>query len=30
VGTCKGSDGMLYMCQLFSERLELALTDTTS
>jgi len=28
VGTCKGSDGMLYMCQLFSERLELALTDT--
>jgi uncharacterized protein YkwD len=29
VGTCKGDDGMLYMCQLFSERLELALTDTT-
>ncbi|KAL3917166.1 MAG: hypothetical protein SGILL_004844 [Bacillariaceae sp.] len=29
VGTCKGTDGMLYMCQLFSERLELALTDTT-
>ena len=29
VGTCKGSDGQLYMCQLFSERLELALTDTT-
>ena len=28
VGTCKGSDGQLYMCQLFSERLELALTDT--
>eukprot|EP00533_Pseudo-nitzschia_delicatissima_P013377 CAMPEP_0197282698 /NCGR_PEP_ID=MMETSP1432-20130617/24530_1 /TAXON_ID=44447 /ORGANISM="Pseudo-nitzschia delicatissima, Strain UNC1205" /LENGTH=527 /DNA_ID=CAMNT_0042749671 /DNA_START=194 /DNA_END=1777 /DNA_ORIENTATION=+ len=28
VGTCKGSDGNLYMCQLFSERLELALTDT--
>ncbi|KAG7366099.1 hypothetical protein IV203_028769 [Nitzschia inconspicua] len=30
VGTCKGTDGMLYMCQLFSERLELALTDTTT
>jgi uncharacterized protein YkwD len=29
VGTCKGADGMLYMCQLFSERLVLALTDTT-
>jgi len=29
VGTCKGTDGQLYMCQLFSERLELALTDTT-
>jgi uncharacterized protein YkwD len=29
VGTCKGSDGMLYMCQLFSERLVLALADTT-
>jgi uncharacterized protein YkwD len=29
VGTCKGSDGMLYMCQLFSEQLEIALTDTT-
>ena len=28
VGTCKGDDGMLYMCQLFSERLQLALTDT--
>lgn len=28
VGTCKGADGTLYMCQLFSERLELALTDT--
>lgn len=28
VGTNKGDDGMLYMCQLFSERLELALTDT--
>mmetsp|Transcript_5162 Transcript_5162/g.15029 ORF Transcript_5162/g.15029 Transcript_5162/m.15029 type:complete len:684 (-) Transcript_5162:386-2437(-) len=28
VGTCKGEDGQLYMCQLFSERLELALTDT--
>jgi hypothetical protein len=30
VGTCKGDDGMLYMCQLFSERLQLALTDTVS
>merc|ERR1712166_523008 len=30
VGTSKGEDGMLYMCQLFSERLELALTDTIS
>ena len=30
VGTCKGDDGMLYMCQLFSERLQLALTDTAS
>ncbi len=30
VGTCKGSDGQLYMCQLFSERLELALTDTAN
>lgn len=30
VGTCKGEDGQLYMCQLFSERLELALTDTVS
>ena len=30
VGTCKGEDGMLYMCQLFSERLELALTDTVT
>jgi len=30
VGTAKGEDGMLYMCQLFSERLELALTDTVS
>jgi len=28
VGTSKGEDGQLYMCQLFSERLELALTDT--
>ena len=28
VGTCKGEDGLLYMCQLFSERLELELTDT--
>jgi len=31
VGTCKGeTDGMLYMCQLFSERLQLALTDTAT
>lgn len=30
VGTCKGGDGQLYMCQLFSERLELALTDTAN
>jgi len=30
VGTAKGEDGLLYMCQLFSERLELALTDTVS
>jgi len=30
VGTCKGKDGMLYMCQLFSERLEITLTDTTN
>ena len=30
VGTCKGSDGMLYMCQLFSERLEITLTDTVN
>jgi len=30
VGTCKGEDGMLYMCQLFSERLEITLTDTTN
>lgn len=30
VGTCKGKDGMLYMCQLFSERLEIRLTDTTN
>lgn len=30
VGTCKGDDGQLYMCQLFSERLELALTDTAN
>ena len=27
VGTCKGEDGMLYVCQLFSERLELSCTD---
>ena len=30
VGTCKGKDGMLYMCQLFSERLELTCADTAS
>lgn len=29
VGTCKGPDGMLYVCQLFSERLELTITDTS-
>ena len=28
VGTCKGEDGMLYMCQLFSERIELTCMDT--
>jgi hypothetical protein len=28
VGTSKGKDGMLYVCQLFSERLELTVTDT--
>lgn len=27
VGTSKGEDGMLYVCQLFSERLELSCTD---
>ncbi|CAJ1945686.1 unnamed protein product [Cylindrotheca closterium] len=27
VGTAKGKDGMLYVCQLFSERLELSCTD---
>ena len=27
VGTCKGADGMLYVCQLFSERLELTCCD---
>lgn len=27
VGTAKGNDGMLYVCQLFSERLELSCTD---
>jgi uncharacterized protein YkwD len=27
VGTSKGDDGMLYVCQLFSERLELQCTD---
>merc|ERR1712194_564223 len=30
VGTAKGEDGMLYMCQLFSERLEIRLTDTVN
>eukprot|EP00536_Pseudo-nitzschia_multiseries_P000408 jgi/Psemu1/300033/fgenesh1_kg.5_\ len=30
VGTWKGEDEQLYMCQLFSERLELALTDTVT
>jgi len=30
VGTCKGKDGMLYMCQLFSERLQITLTDTVN
>ena len=29
VGTSKGKDGMLYICQLFSERIELTITDTT-
>eukprot|EP00934_Nitzschia_sp_Nitz4_P002482 Nitzschia sp. Nitz4//scaffold1_size375055//48727//50523//NITZ4_000220-RA/size375055-processed-gene-0.411-mRNA-1//-1//CDS//3329540877//2472//frame0 len=29
VGTFKSEDGMLYICQLFSERLELTITDTT-
>lgn len=28
VGTCLGDDELLYICQLFSERLELQLTDT--
>jgi hypothetical protein len=28
VGTSKGADGMLYMCQLFSERIELTCMDT--
>jgi len=27
VGTAKGKDGMLYVCQLYSERLELSCTD---
>jgi uncharacterized protein YkwD len=27
VGTAKGEDGMLYVCQLFSERLELSCTN---
>jgi uncharacterized protein YkwD len=30
IGTAKGEDGKLYICQLFSERLELTITDTTS
>lgn len=30
VGTAKGEDGMLYICQLFSERIELTVTDTTA
>ena len=30
VGTAKSQDGQLYICQLFSERLELTVTDTTS
>jgi len=30
VGTCKGEDGMLYVCQLFSERLELTCFDAES
>jgi len=30
VGTSKGKDGMLYICQLFSERIELTITDTTA
>lgn len=29
VGTSKSEDGMLFICQLFSERLELTVTDTT-
>ena len=28
VGTAKGKDGMLYMCQLFSERIERTCRDT--
>jgi uncharacterized protein YkwD len=28
VGTAKGDDGMLYICQLFSERIELTCADT--
>ena len=30
VGTAKGDDGMLYVCQLFSERLELNCTDVAN
>mmetsp|Transcript_8019 Transcript_8019/g.23042 ORF Transcript_8019/g.23042 Transcript_8019/m.23042 type:complete len:683 (-) Transcript_8019:268-2316(-) len=30
IGTCKGEDGMLYVCQLFSESIELACVDTAS
>jgi hypothetical protein len=29
IGTSKGKDGMLYICQLFSERIVLTITDTT-
>jgi uncharacterized protein YkwD len=28
VGTAKGKDGMLYVCQLFSERIELTCINT--
>jgi uncharacterized protein YkwD len=30
VGTAKGEDGMLYICQLFSERIQLTCADTES